>query len=267
MPKVPDNEVIYTAVRYLGRRQLQGRPTTLRQLSKRIGLGGPRVLGIFEQFRVVYTLIPYAERSFISQIEVLLKEVPEPIAERAGVPKNSLEQSYVRLVEAVEINEEDLLTVTPHTLADEDMLEPTEAVDALVYYRITEDQLQTMLPELITYEQLMEYAKKKGYRGSAIWRATGGDHMQYKLPGPLWRPYIFRKKRYYLKELLNYLDESDLTYAKPSTARKRREQRTGVADPKKPYIDFNPKKIFKTLKQKARRKKKRQSNEFLPKGR
>jgi hypothetical protein len=263
MPKVPNEELIYTAVRYLGRRQLQGRPTTLRQLSKRMGIGGSRILGIFEQFYVIYTLIPYAERSFISQIEVLLKEVPELIAERSGVPKENLEQAYVRLLEEVEVEKEDLLTVYPHTLADEDMLNPVETVDALVYYRITEDQFQTMLPELISYEQLMKAAKKRGYRGSAIWRATGGDRMEYKLPGPLWRPYIFRKKRYYLKEVLNYLDQSDLTYKKPSTARLRREKRTGIIE-STPHIDFSPKKLFKTVKQKKRRElKRKKSTEFL----
>lgn len=262
MPRVPKDELVYTAVMYLGKRQLQKRPTTLRQLSKRMGIGGPRILGIFEQHHVIYTLIPYAEKAFISQLEVLLKEIPEEIASRAGIPKEEVEASYSDLLAEAEVAEEEFLTVTPHTLVNEDVLEPVEAIDPLVYYRIDEEQLNALMPELITYKELVAAAKKKGYRPSAIWRATGGDRMEFKLPGPLWRPYIFRKKRYYLKEVLNYLDQSDLTYKKRSTAELRRQERNGSRK-NEPYIDFDPKKIHKVLRQKERRKRQKKSTEFI----
>jgi hypothetical protein len=213
MPKaIPMEQVIDVVVFYLAKRQIQGRPTTLRQLSKRVGLGAPTVKAELEKHMVQYILIPYGDRIWVtSSIEIVLVTMPEKLAARNGFKLEDIEASYNRY-----FGEEELEPLDDEGEVED--IDPVTNMDPYAPYRITTRQYQALKHELISFPELIREGQKRGYAGRAIERATGGNRMRYALPGPLWRPYVYRNHRYYMREVLNYLHQAFATYKLPGTA-------------------------------------------------
>lgn len=220
---VPMEHVIDVALSYIVKRQIQGRPTTLRQVSKRVGLGVSTVKGQFEKYAVQYVLIPFEEDNWTSSaIEVAVSSMPEKLAERNRFTVQQVEESYKNFMGDIEL--------WPLEEGEEGEWEDRELgaitnMDPYYPYRIDTQQFQALKHELITFPELIEEGKKRGYSGAAIIRSVGGHKMVYALPGPLWRPYVYRNKRYYLKEVLNHLNQSYITYRSAVTAGKKRHRR------------------------------------------
>src|SRR5690606_17032795 len=203
---------------------------------KRMGLGGERLTGIFERERVQYVLIPYAGKRLQGNIEILLSQLPEQLAIELGIDNVELQESFQKMfaksqIKALEPHE--ALPVPENSPGDE--LSPEETMDPYAFYRINDRQFVSLQDQLITFDELVRVAKKKGYTYRAIYRATGGPKMRYILPSQLWRPYVYRKKRYFLKEVLHYLHESDKTYQNPGVVQRNRRERAyirrGVQNP------------------------------------
>lgn len=224
MPKsVPMEQVIDVVVLYIVKRQLQGRPTTLRQVSKRVGLGAPTIKAQLEKYSVKYVLIPYGEKEWVtSSTEIAIQSMPSRLAERNGLTIEQVEQSYVDILDSVELEP---LESEVEEEEDVEELDPVTNMDPYYPYRIDTNQYQALKHELIDYRGLIREARKRGYSGSAIMRAVGGDRMRYALPGPLWRPYVYRNKRYYLREVLNHLNQCYRTYKLEKTGEKKRYRR------------------------------------------
>lgn len=235
------SDVIDIAVSYVAKRQLQGRPTTMRQLAKRIGLGSSTIKGVLEQHGVQYVLIPYDDKHWSqSNIEIVLSTLPENIAVRNGFSVEEIEKSFERLFEEepepVE-QEEDGIEADIET-------DPVLNLDPYAPYRITSAQYQALRNELIDFPTLVEEGKKRGYPYRAIFRAVGGDRMRYKLPSAVWRPYFYKKKRYYLKEVLNHLNEVYLTYKNDNTADLKRYRRKRAVEGPSPAMTMPRSKLW-----------------------
>lgn len=222
MPRpIPLEQVVDVVVSYVVRRQIQRRPTTLRQVSKRVGLGVPTVKAQLEKAGVQYVLIPYGEKEWVtSGIEILITSMSERLAERNFFTVQQVEQSYRDFIGDVE-----LLPLEEEEEGDDEDFDPVENMDPYYPYRIDTKQYQALKHELIDYQTLIREARERGYSGSAIMRSVGGDRMRYALPGPLWRPYVYRNKRYYLREVLNHLNQSYKNYKLSHTAEKKRYRR------------------------------------------
>jgi hypothetical protein len=227
---IPLDRVVPTAVGYLARRQIARRPTTLRQLSKRMGLGSTTITGMFETHGgIVYHLVRHGNRTRQGNIEIFLEKVPVELAESANISLEELESSF----------REHFRNGSPRPLPAAERInsgipgEPNrplvDDIDPYHAYRIREDEFEVLRPELITMRELMAHARAQGYSYSAIVRAVGGDKMRFQLAGPTWRPYIFRNKRYYLRAVLANLAESDATYKYPSTAGRKRARRVAAS--------------------------------------
>lgn len=227
MPRwIPETQILVDAVRYLCARQLADRPTTLRQLSQRMGLGAPTLLGRFEKAYVHYVLIPYGKGWGNGNIEILLQEIPDKLAEETGIENQELLSTYEKILktrEAEFLEKQERITVPEDSPGEE--LEPYEEMDPYAPYRIGLQEFRMLEHQLISYAELREIARERGYKSTAIMRATGGDRMRYKLPSMHWRPYVFRNKKYYLKEILRHLSESDRMYKNPLTALLKRDAR------------------------------------------
>lgn len=226
---IPMEDVIDVLIIYLAKRQMQGRPTTLRQMSKRIGLGAPVLKAELEKNAVQYILIPHGERDWVtSSTEIAIVSLPEKLASRNGLSLEKIEESFQKYfgkhgLEPIDLD--DQLTVGDRVL---DM-------DPYAPYRITTDQYRALKSQLISYPQLIQEARERGYSGRAVERAVGGNRLRYGLASELWRPYVFRNHRYYLREVLNYLAESYTTYLMDSTAEKKKNQREGKTGEKDDY--------------------------------
>lgn len=218
---IKHSDVIDTAVSFVARRQIQGRPTTMRQLAKRVGLGASVIKSVFEEHGIQYVLIPYGEGKWAqSSIEIALMTLPEKVALRNGYTVKDVEDSYEKIFNSVQ----------PEPLEPDEegvfaTIDPVLNMDPYGPYRIGTKEYQTLKHELIDFRTLVEEGKKKGYPYRAIQRATGGDRMRYKLPSPIWRPYVYKKKRFYLREVLNHLNQVYKTYKRSSTADLKRVNR------------------------------------------
>lgn len=220
---IPTAKVLETALSYLVRRQLQGRPTSVRNLSKRMGLGGSTLLAKMRQEEgLEFMLVQHSEEFIQGKVEILIRDLPPFWYGFLGVDAETLKESFDALLpEGAAPLEDD-----PTILAPEEVrISDAETLDPYHPYRITEEQFYTLRPHLITSRELFNEATKRGYSSSAISRATGGDRMRFKIVGPLWRPYIYQGKRYFLREVLSVLEQSYKSYKFRSTATRKRLKR------------------------------------------
>lgn len=228
---IPIGEVLDVTVAYLIRRQLQGRPTTLRQLSKRIGLGVPTIRGLLEKSQVEYILISHNETKWsASATEIAIKSMPENIARRSHLTKSQVEESYEKI-----FGEEELTPVVKEVKLpkkEDPVLAAVVNVDPYYEYRITADEYRRLKDDLFDYKTLIKEVRKRGYPGAAVLRAVGGDRMRYELVTPVWRPYVYRNRRYYHKEVLKHLNDLYRTYKKAKTGRKKKFLRAQKFTPK-----------------------------------
>lgn len=71
--------------------------------------------------------------------------------------------------------------------------------------------------------------------------------MSLPLPSFFWRPYVLGKKRFYLKDVLQHLAESDKTYSSRAKLDRKRKGRFGTPDGQK-FIQFSESKPQKRAK-------------------
>jgi hypothetical protein len=245
-------EEIEIAVTYLVKRQLQGRPTTMRQLGKRMGIMSGRVLDAIEAQGVLYVLVTHEELAGRvtwghSNTEVMLQHVPEYYAKIIGVSVDEIEKSFTDIYGE---------QPKPHPRYKQALAngEPiAESLDPFAGYRIDRDKYEALKVHLITFDELVQVAREKGFSVAAIRRATGGDRMRLPLPSFFWRPYVYGKKRFYLKDVLYHLGESDLTYRSRGKLDGRRKVRFGEPTKKK-FIEFGELKVAKSAPRKGKRK-------------
>lgn len=234
------SETVEVAVFFLVKRQLQGRPTTLRLLSKRIGLAASRLLDAVEVYGIRYVLVSHEElRGRVARgqnnTEVLLSYMPKDYALRLNIEAERVEESFRSVMG------EDPEPVDEFVEAQEKGIEVAEKLDPFSGYRITKDKYEVLKNNLITFEELVQIGREQGYSVAAIRRATGGDRMRYQLPSFFWRPYVLGKKRYYLKDVIDHLPESDRTYKSRGKLDKVRRERIGDPDTNK-FIEFSRRK-------------------------
>lgn len=216
---IPLDRVVDTALIYVLKRQVQGRPTTVRQLSKRIGLGVSTIKGKLEEEEVDYVLIMQDEDSWSSSdLEIAIRAVPEKIAMRNNLTTEEIHDSYL----AIFGNDD---PVEKEAMTEVDREEAINNSDPYYPYRITTAEYRKMKDKLIGYFDLVAYAKKHGYAGSAVWRAVGGDRLILEFATPMWRPYIYQGSRYYSKEVLKHLPDLLLTYKKDRTGKVKEQKR------------------------------------------
>lgn len=219
MPKpVALNEIVNVVLVYVVKRQRQGRPTTLRQVSKRVGVGAPTIQSLLDEAKVLYYVIAYGEDYRKHKVEVAIRTLPEKVAIRAGLTVEMVEKSYR------DVFGEGEPQIIQEIEPSENRGEETPALglkgevigDPYAPYRIGSDEYRKLEKRLITYEDLIRQGRERGAAGSAVMRAVGGDRMKYPLVSSLWRPYVYRNHRYYLKEVLKNLDEVYTTYKHPA---------------------------------------------------
>lgn len=221
---IPMERIIDVVVAYIVKRQMQGRPTTLRQMSRRVGIGVSAIKGLLEKNLVQYILIPYGEKEWVtSSIEIVIQSVPPMLALRNHFTTEEVEESYQRFMGDMEIE-----LLDPEPMEADERINPVDNMDPYASYRIDTRQYQAIKHELISHKKLIREGIKRGFPGRAIDRATGGNRMRYIPAGALWRPYMYRNNRYYLREVLNHLYQVFNMYKRQSTAelkkyRKRHE--------------------------------------------
>lgn len=240
MPKpLPSYRVLEIAIKYISHRQIQGRVTTLRQFATRCGLGVSRLKGMFEKNKVEYVLLPHQSWRSHS-IEILIKDVPQELADLYKIDRKLVQRSYGKLLkEAKEMDKVEKIAATEDSPGFE--MTPEEEVDPYLPYRINDQQFAALIDDLIEWSELLRIALDRGYSKWAIYRATGGPMMRYVFPSEVWRPYIVGKKRYFLREVLKHLPESDKTYKSPIQAIMKRQHRAIVMQEKANPINFTTK--------------------------
>lgn len=237
---IPEERVLERALKFISKRQLKKRPTTLRELGNTIGIGTARLRVLFEKEHIEYVLVPHTNNLYNGFIEILLISIPERIAEDYRLDNEALYKAYQEMIGDTKPKE----PVYPYPDGDVEMsLE--EAIDPYAPYRISKEYFETIKENLITFDELVARAKKKGYSRLAIRRATGGWNMRYILPSDYWRPYIVSpaNTRYYDKRVLRHLSEVFKLFESEESGEKARRQwgrATGELQYPNIFIDIPP---------------------------
>jgi hypothetical protein len=205
-----------------------------------MGISASQILDAAETYSIRYALIPHEDlqgRIAWGQgnTEVLLSYMPDEYALRLGIKACEVEKSFRSILG------EDPKPVDEFLEAQEMGALIGDTLDPYAPYRITRDKYEVLKEHLVTYEELVQVAREHGYSVAAIRRATGGDRMRYPLPSFFWRPYVLGKKRYYLKDVIDHLPESDLTYKSRGKLDKVRRERVGDPETNK-FIEFSRRK-------------------------
>lgn len=221
MPRpIPMEEVLDTAVVYILKRQVSGRPTTLRQLSKRVGLGVATTRGELDAGGVEYVLIAHDEETWaMSAMEIVIRSIPESLSAAVGFTLKEVENSFREI-----FGDSEPVPVDP-TVVEEEVSATVSDSDPYYIYRITAAEYRKMKKDLISYPELKERAKKEGYSGSALLRAVGGNRLTEKFAHPRWRPYIYQGSRFYKREVLKHLSDLQLTYKDREVSKTKEKKR------------------------------------------
>lgn len=81
-------------IRYLVRRQLRHRTTNLQEARLRVGIGSDRILEILSDQGIEYKIVQTTEVKKSRGLEVLIKSVPESLAEVYRIDKEKLKDSF-----------------------------------------------------------------------------------------------------------------------------------------------------------------------------
>src|SRR5690606_6990650 len=84
----------FHTVRYLVKRQVENRPTTLYQMAKRMGYGIEHLKGLMEEERVEYILIPHGDETNYKTTEILIRSIPQSIVVELGIANQRVEESF-----------------------------------------------------------------------------------------------------------------------------------------------------------------------------
>lgn len=84
MPKpIPDWDLARRIVKLLGGRQLSGKETTMRELSRAMGIGRNRIISVLNEKKVVFSIIPHKEAKYYDIL--VLKNIPINLAQDAEI--------------------------------------------------------------------------------------------------------------------------------------------------------------------------------------
>lgn len=224
MPKpVTFKELAAVVLTYVIKRQRQGRPTTLRQVSKRVSMGVPTVLHYLDLEKVNYIILAYGNDQRDHKTEIAIRSIPAALAARMVYTVAQVEESYRAIFgegETPVVYKAD----PANARADKAGLLRAEVVnDPYGPYRIDSESYRALKKNLIAYDELIKLVRERGIPGSAAMRAVGGDKLRYPLASPVWRPYIYRNHRFYHKDVLKHLDEVYTTYKHPAYGERKKK--------------------------------------------
>jgi hypothetical protein len=189
-------------------------------VSKRIGSSIEVALSLLDYNQVKYMLSPLGKGDRLTTTEILIEDMPDDLLGIVGLSREVITSSFEKIV-----GDSHKLSELKNSTVSEQNVRVLEGLDPYARYRITHDQFKTLEDQLISYEELEQVAREKGFKVSAIRRAVGGDRMRLTPISPLWRPFVLGKKRYYMRDVLRKLDESDLTYKDESVRLRVRDRR------------------------------------------
>ena len=176
---------------YIGRKQVERRPVTLFNMSKRIGFGVSRLLALLEEHKVTYSLIQHEEKYNARTTEVLLDHIPHDLAMDAGINAEKISQIYREIM-------------------DEAASEPVDPKQVDPYHgrRLDNRKFEMFSYMLISHEELKAAGKEAGYSKDLILRATGSTP-GFKPPSKIWIPLMYRNRKFYYREILEHLHECE----------------------------------------------------------
>lgn len=94
---IPRWDLVRVAVQYLHRRQQRDEPTTLEQLSKRLGVGVKTILDLLEDEKVVYSLYGSAKKSY-TKSRIFVSDLPEHLEMDFGISRSELIDSSTKMI-------------------------------------------------------------------------------------------------------------------------------------------------------------------------
>lgn len=233
MPRqIPYHDLLFHVMRYLVRRQIAQRPTTLYQLSKRMGYGVDHIQGIFEIEKIKYVLIPHNENLSHQTTEILLQEIPESLVLELGISNNQVKESLEAVIERIEPIAQINLPDSEEKIRD--------LVDPDAKYRIQKRTFEILESNLLTEKEVERKLIRKGFPDQ-FFRLKFLEYRLYEQVSPIWRPYFYGKSTYFLKgclkaahELRQFLPEHLRSVARVKTFRYRRKK----VQPENPHF-FN----------------------------
>lgn len=178
---------------YIGRKQVEGRPVTLFNMSKRIGLGINRLLALLEEHKVTYSLIQHEEVYSPRTTEVILDYIPHDLAMDAGIDAEKISQIYRQTMKA----------------SAPDPVDPKK-VDPFYGRRLDSRKFEMFSYMLISLQELKVAAKEAGYGRNLVLRSVGSIR-GFKPPSKLWIPLIYKRRKYFYRQILEHLHECEKT--------------------------------------------------------
>lgn len=253
---IQEELIVPTAVKYLLKRQIDNlEPTSQYKLSQRMGMGVEAVQSRLLRAGVEFFLMPINGEGSSQKLTMLyIRSMPLDMLDAYGYGPEHLsasisfstsvpeirngEMEEVELGTEIQVPEEDpvlesvveQVPLAPIPFLDEepaaeDEVDEVVQLDPYAPYRIDAQQFEVLRPQLLPSKELYAAARAQGFAERAINRAVGGDKMVFQPVGPFWRPFVYKGTRWYLKELLDHLEESDYTYRIQTARDKKRAKR------------------------------------------
>ena len=199
MPRqIPYYDLLFHVLRYLLLRQVGGRPTTLYQLSKRMGYGVGHIQGLLEAERVEYVLVSHGEKLDDRTTEILVKKIPQTVVVELGIDNGTTQAAFNAVLGEVE-------PLTKLKLPDSNV-QMADLVDPVAKYRIQERTLEILKSELLSHQQLSAKLVRKGYPKNFVFVRLVKARLYEEL-SPVWRPFYYGTATYFLKKCLRHLHE------------------------------------------------------------
>lgn len=216
MPRpIPYYDLIFHILRYLVNRQIKERPTTLYQMSKRMGYGVEHIQSILEREKVGYVFINHSEAVDDRTTEILIKSIPQSIVIQLGIDNQKIEAAFISILESIE--------------TDEKLI---DRIDPIAKYRIEDRAFEVLKPHLISWRKLSQELVRRGYPKHFVWIRLTKENL-YENLSPVWRPYYYKRNIYFLKKCLQHTRELAPYFKPTGTAKVRRNKH-------KKYTPENP---------------------------
>lgn len=220
---------------YIGRRQIELRPTTLWQIESVLGIGVDTLRAVLEEKGVEYLLISYFEKKDNRSTEILISSIPDYIYPEiayvfinvhrnmeTGITPEKIKSSYQKLIDLAEVE----ITTGPK----DQLLSPEQAVDIAYGKRLNKHQFEVMSHGLIKSTKLRTIIREKGYSKDIYNRITNKYNRNF---ASYWNPYIYDGDYYFVKEVLNHLLDLEKFYKREHDLKASRLKRKRVVEQKK----------------------------------
>jgi hypothetical protein len=230
MPRqIPYYDLLFHSIRYLLNRQVVHRPTTLYQLSKRMGYGVEHLQGLLEAERVEYVLVSHGEKLDDKTTEILIRSIPETVVVELGVGNPEIEAAFISTLDNIEpIAKLDL---------PESNVQMVDLVDPLAKYRIQDRTFEIMKPELLRWQEVNTKLVRKGY-AKMFFRDRFLEGKLYEELSPVWRPFYYGVSTYFLRKCLQHVHELDQFFKVQGgfTKNKLAKNRRKRYEPQNPFL-------------------------------